>query len=329
MQSASGGSNPAHSASMGFRFSTDDYPKRDRLTVWREIVGRTVCNLDIDPINPARFNAEATIRRFSGLGALIGSSSGVRLTHPKHLIVDDDLSFMTSPARKWKAFQHGRDSELGCGGGVLMNNAEVGGITLPSETRFITFRIPAAEIAPLVPDIGALIAKPIPSNSVPLRLLTRYFKALTEEPLPDTPQLRQLVATHVYDLVALTLGATYEAGEIAKGRGVRAARVQVILAEIKLCFTELNFSPADVAAKLGVSVRHVQDLLYETGMTFSERVMNQKLAKARAMLLNSVDDTKIIEIAHACGFSDVSYFNRRFRQRFGASPSELRTSMLT
>jgi AraC-like DNA-binding protein len=33
---------------------------------------------------------------------------------------------------------------------------------------------------------------------------------------------------------------------------------------------------------------------------------------------------KIADIAFSCGFGDISYFNRKFRQRFGASPREVR-----
>jgi AraC-like DNA-binding protein len=36
------------------------------------------------------------------------------------------------------------------------------------------------------------------------------------------------------------------------------------------------------------------------------------------------DALKVIDVAYACGFNDVSYFNRCFRRRFGASPTELR-----
>ena len=36
------------------------------------------------------------------------------------------------------------------------------------------------------------------------------------------------------------------------------------------------------------------------------------------------DRLKVSEIALACGFNEVSYFNRCFRRRFGATPSEFR-----
>jgi AraC-like DNA-binding protein len=36
------------------------------------------------------------------------------------------------------------------------------------------------------------------------------------------------------------------------------------------------------------------------------------------------DKRKVSEIAYACGFNEVSYFNRCFRARFGTSPTQLR-----
>jgi AraC-like DNA-binding protein len=36
------------------------------------------------------------------------------------------------------------------------------------------------------------------------------------------------------------------------------------------------------------------------------------------------DAMEISDIALAAGFNDVSYFNRRFRVRFGASPTQYR-----
>jgi len=307
-----------------FRFSTDDFPERDRLAIWHDIVGRTVCNLAIDPLGDTSYRADATVSKYAGLGVLVGKQTSARLSHTKELIVDDDLSFLIGQIDQWQAIQHGRETWLTTGDGVLMNNAEAGSITLPSQTQFVTFRVPLAGVAPLVPDFAALIARRVPAHSPALRLLARYFEALQEEAAPATLELQRLVETHVCDLLALALGATHEAAEIAKGRGVRAARLQVVLAEIKLHFSDPKFSLADVARKLGVSIRYIQDVLFDTGMSFSERVMELRLHKARTMLVYAASPLKVIEIAYACGFGDISYFNRCFRRRFGASPSEFR-----
>jgi hypothetical protein len=86
-----------------FRFSTDDFSERERLTAWREIFGRTVCNLDIEPLAADRFRSDSTIYARPGLGVLAGSCSAVHLSHSKDLIVDDDLSFMTGSMPHWTA----------------------------------------------------------------------------------------------------------------------------------------------------------------------------------------------------------------------------------
>jgi AraC-like DNA-binding protein len=36
------------------------------------------------------------------------------------------------------------------------------------------------------------------------------------------------------------------------------------------------------------------------------------------------DRLKVSEIAYACGFNEISYFNQAFRRRFGASPTQFR-----
>ena len=35
---------------------------------------------------------------------------------------------------------------------------------------------------------------------------------------------------------------------------------------------------------------------------------------------------KVADVAFACGFSDLSYFNRTYRARFGEAPSQTRAS---
>src|SRR5262245_5417094 len=232
---------------------------------------------------------------------------------------------MTGPMPEWTASVLNRNPVVGPGVGCLMNNAAVGTMTLPAETPFITFRVPAAAVAPLVPDLGAVVARRVLADSPALRLLVRYLEILQDTSALATPQLQHVVATHVYDLLALAVGATHEAAEIANGRGLRAARVQAILAEIKAHFTEPKFSPAHVAKVIGVSPRYVQDLLHDTDMSFTERVMELRLQKAHAMLAGAAHrHLKIIDIAYACGFGDLSYFNRVFRRRYGDTPSGVR-----
>ena len=50
-----------------FRFSTADWPEQDRLAIWREAVGRSVIQLDTEPLSDGAFHAEATVHALPGL----------------------------------------------------------------------------------------------------------------------------------------------------------------------------------------------------------------------------------------------------------------------
>jgi hypothetical protein len=63
--------------------------------------------------------------------------------------------------------------------------------------------------------------------------------------------------THVYDLLAVVLGATRDAAHIATGRGVRAARLQGAKAFVTQHLARHELSAAIVAAHLGVTPRYV------------------------------------------------------------------------
>ena len=58
----------------------------------------------------------------------------------------------------------------------------------------------------------------------------------------------------------------------------------------------------------------------EMHMSFHEYCLLLKLQKAEALLFGTKD--KIIDIALACGFDNISYFNRTFKKQYGMSPSE-------
>jgi AraC-like DNA-binding protein len=64
-------------------------------------------------------------------------------------------------------------------------------------------------------------------------------------------------------------------------------------------------------------------LLFDAGASFSVRLNELRLRKA-ADLLACGGNPRISEVAFACGFNDLSYFNRCFRRRFGLTPTAAR-----
>ena len=139
------------------------------------------------------------------------------------------------------------------------------------------------------------------------------------------PELGLATAQYLADLVALALGTDADGSALAAERGLKAGRLQAVLDDIAEHFSDARLSPADVALRLGITPRYVHLLLEETGRTFSEHVLEHRLQLARRLMLGPFGNARrIAEIAYACGFNDLSYFNRKFRQRFGETPSDVR-----
>jgi AraC-like DNA-binding protein len=162
-------------------------------------------------------------------------------------------------------------------------------------------------------------------NSPALRLLWSYVDTLRcEGPVAD-PVIARKVASHLSDLVALALGAAGDAAEIARGRGLRAARLSAIKSDIAASLTDPALSLGAIAARQGVTPRYVRMLFETEGMSFTEYVLGQRLYRAYRMLCDPSRTRHTIGmIAFESGFGDLSYFNRTFRLRFGETPSDIR-----
>jgi AraC-like DNA-binding protein len=222
--------------------------------------------------------------------------------------------------------QNGQEVLLKPQDAALVTNAEPGEFLGDPHNAWYAVTLPSARLRELIPHPEDQLAKPLDSKSASLQLLRQYVDIVAaSDGLKDEPALTDHIGRTISDLVALILSGDGRASETAQRCGLRLARVETILADIKAGFTDPNYSPRSVAMKLGVSVRYVQDLLQDTGVSFTERVMELRLQKARQMLECGVHGNRpITDVAFAAGFGDISHFNRRFRGRFGASPTQCR-----
>jgi len=181
-------------------------------------------------------------------------------------------------------------------------------------------RVPFGALATLANNVEAAAARCIPHDTEALSLLRAYLANLPER-IAD-PRLGRLSATHVYDLIALAIGATDEGREIANQRGVRAARFEAIKADL-IQNAALNLD--QLATRQGISPRYIQMLFEEDGTTFSDFVLERRLDAARTMLTSPRYATwSVTAIALEAGFGDVSHFNRRFKRRYLMTPTDLR-----
>jgi AraC-like DNA-binding protein len=156
-------------------------------------------------------------------------------------------------------------------------------------------------------------------------LLWSYLPVITGGASEAARQSRDMLGRHVIDIVAMMLKPSRDAAELISGRGLKAVRTRALLDAIDRHFATPELSPAMIARHLGISPRQVHRLLEETPKTFVEHVLERRLQGAHAMLAApDLQGRSIAEVALACGFADVTHFNRAFRARFGDTPTGIR-----
>jgi len=65
------------------------------------------------------------------------------------------------------------------------------------------------------------------------------------------------------------------------------------------------------------------------GSTFTQYVLEERYGGLPALTDRGAARSLISAIAYECGFTDLSNFNRAFRRRFGATPSDIRIGAAT
>jgi AraC-like DNA-binding protein len=237
----------------------------------------------------------------------------------------DDLILPLVTGGRHFASQRGRQTALDARVTALLSSSDIGSVSCASRSGAIVLRLPRAGIASAAPGLEDILGRSIPRDGEALRLLTRYADFLKTDASLITPGLSRLAVAHVYDLVALAIGAGREAAEVASGRGLRAARLRAVKADISANLASRDLSVAAVAKRHAITPRYLHMLFEAEGMSFSQFVLGQRLALARKMLADPCHDgLAITAIAYAAGFGDLSYFNHTFRRRYGATPREVR-----
>lgn len=309
------------------RFSTADIPDQDRLNMWRDVFGRQVVKVDMEPVGDGPFHSDAHIRLLPSLIIASVESSANRIRRTRAQVADgsDDLILGFLTKGHVIASQGGREATFNAGEAVFWSNAEMGGCQYPEETGFISLSIPRAVLTPAVADIDKALMSVIPRETGALRLLTGYLKCVLPDLANMSPDLLALSVAHIHDLVALTVGATRDATEIAKGRGVRAARLRAIVADIAANAASRDLSIEALAGRHGISPRYIRNLFQGENTNFTDVVLRQRLTRAHRRLTDPrFADRLISTIAFDSGFGDLSYFNQTFRRHYGTTPSEVR-----
>jgi AraC-like DNA-binding protein len=209
---------------------------------------------------------------------------------------------------------------------LLLNNSEPGEVCGEAQNSWMPISVSRHQLLQLVRNAEDLLGQPIEGRQAALRHLRGYVRLLLgPDGITDDPLLIAHIGATLADLIALAVGARGDSAQLAVSRGLRAARLRAIKADIAANLDKRELSVGAVAAHQGVSPRYVQMLFEAEGTTFSQFVLRQRLMRAHRILTGPRNAAwTITAIAMEAGFTDLSTFNRAFRRAYGCSPSDVR-----
>jgi AraC-like DNA-binding protein len=311
------------------RFSTEELPPGERLDAYRAMLARASGNMEVEA-TWGRFDFSANALVMPGLGITHIASDAVRVARTREMMADAarDLVLVVVHEGTAAAAQRGRDVTVQSRGAFLASSHDTF-LMQRTAARVTNYSLLRSDLAPAVAKLDDALLAAIPGDAEAMRLLSGYTDLVFRDGAPISAESLRLAVSHIHDLIALVIGATRDAAEIAKARGLRAARQADLYARarrlIALRSDESDLAPGEIARRLRVSLRLLQKLFAARGETIMGSLWDERVNRAaRLLAAPEAADRSITDIAFACGFNDSAHFCRVFAARKGTAPSRWR-----
>lgn len=311
--------------------SASDFDPEVRVAAFQDAVA-SMCKLEITPQDPATFQSETTIGILSGLktGQTMHSTCTAVRTRALAAETGDNILVHVPLSGGFSMYQQGGNTVACQPGSIYLDPNEMPGIAEFRGVRNDVFylSIPRAFLVSAGTNLDGALREILPITPQ-WRLLLRYARSLHEElPLLSEREIATC-SSHVHDLMIMAMGAMREAEEAANGRGVRAARLKAIKADIDDNLVSSLLTSDWIAARHSISPRYVRALFAGENTTFRDYVALRRLLLAHRRLCDpALCTVGVSEIALSSGFGDLSWFNARFRRAFGATPRDVRSAAM-
>jgi len=301
--------------------STRDVAQGDKLDFWNELLGSTYAGMVVDPLQQ-QFDAQLSVWNLGELRMVKPSSRPAVISrrHPSgQLGSDRTLVIHLVNSGEVALEQRGRYVRLREGDLIICAAEEYYRFDAPIAHELMVVEMDRSVLERRLPSIDDCIARCISGERPGTRLVHRYMNSLWHEARQATDGLCEKVYAGILaDMIATCIDSSEPA---------HAFRADPLFSSVQRIVSEKiddsALSPAAIAGELGIPLRTVQAAASRSGTTLTQYITCQRLHRAARRLLLT-PHRSITEIALECGFSDSSYFSRRFQELFGVSPRQYR-----
>ena len=306
-------------------WSTDAVPKSERFAFWNDAVCDAFLRVRTERAENASFNGSIASSRLGPLHINRVKSERHLVRRSRRVIsADTEGWFFLNFQQQGECVlsQQGRDQHVRQGELCFFDGIRPFDLDFRSDMSLTCFMIPREVLRARVIDAADRVVNAIPRAGVGA-LLHRFSADLSEAARDLSPAAAVRVGDMYLDLLALALDDTRSIRDASR-ESLREALYASVRADIRLRLSEPGLDLASVAARAGIAPRTLQTWFHENGTCFTEFVLEQRLELAARQLQDIAPQASISEIAYVTGFSDLSYFSRCFRRRFGVRPRDVR-----
>lgn len=309
-----------------FSIAASDLDTRSRVSAFQDTVA-ALCRIDFRPDDLECFQSATAIAVLPDAMLAWGRHSPCRAIRTRELAAagSDNVMIHIPRSGAFRMQQSGGEEIICAPGQIYIDPNEIDGDSrfLAAETDAFYISLPRHLVEGLR-GINDHLRRRV-DLSPQWRLLQRYGEALFDDMPHLTPDQIALSSRHLHDLAVSAFSAC-NPGPLP---GTMAARLRLIRDDIEGLLHLPDLSPRLIAARHGISTRYLRMMFAADHSSFRAHVLERRLLRVHRSLCVPEVGTTIADLAGAAGFSDLSWFNNAYRQRFGQTPRETRAEAMT
>lgn len=305
-------------------------PPKERIDDWLDVLSRLFVKLEyvsVGESHDAQLFGHVEHRRLPGLAINTVTSNRQRVERRLRRMGqsdDDYFLFAMQLEGVGEVRQDGRRAVLRPGDFAHYDTTRPYELEFESNFRQLVITVPRAQLRMHVPAAEKITAQVMSSNYGAGSILRGVLESLPAAMDQSTPDVQSALSSAVLHLIAATLSEVSVRSDVQPSK-LKRYHLDRIKAYVIQHLSDPELSVAAIAEALDMAVSSLYRAFDSEPRSLAQLIWDQRLAGAKATLSDpSCSRKSIKEIALEWGFSDPAHFSKVFRQRFGASPRELR-----
>ena len=306
-----------------------------RLRYWEDVVARNTSPAAFRPEDEENFESslvQGSFERFTFTQVDSSPLSAFRgKEHTKQSRGFIHLCLQTHGAAE--IYSQGQTRLAGDNSLILYDEATPFRFRALSPVKTVADGFPVSLVTARLPSFREVVLRPLDATAGINQVLLASLTAMDR--LFSARHMQHFSHSVFLSLIDLLAASIEEATDCTTNQSTMAAWAGKIRVHVEANLDDPELSPSSIASTFGISPRYLR-LIFADGQDAPERsetlrryIFRRRLEECAAMLaLPGAGYNSITMLAYNWGFSDSSYFARRFVEYFGVTPRTFRAQRL-